>query len=69
MTLHARDHIGLALLEQVLASPRKVRPPNNPLNLLTLEFDHDHSDSQPDSADAQPRSRGGRVQRRSAKLS
>jgi len=65
MPLHARDLIGLALLEQVLASPRKVRPPTNPLNLLTLEFDHDHSDSQPAPADSQCRRRPDRVLRRS----
>ena len=64
--MKSREFIGLALIEHVLAAPRKVRLPNNPLKLFTPEFDHDHCDSQPDSSDAQPARRGGRVQRRSA---
>lgn len=64
--MKSREFIGLALIEHVLAAPGKMRPPNNPLNLLTLEFNHDECSAQPSPADAQPDRRGGRVLRRSA---
>ena len=69
MTLRSSDHIGLALLGRALARPSKSRLLNNPMHLLTPEFDHDHSDSQPAPSDAQPARSPGRVLRRSVELS
>ena len=56
--------LGLRLLSRALDMPVTARLPNNPLDLLTTEFNHDHCDSQPDSADAQLVRRGGSLRAR-----
>ena len=59
--------LGLRLLSRALDMPATARLPNNPLDLLTTEYNDDECSAQPDSADSQPRSRSGSLRARPGK--
>ena len=61
--------LGLKLLEEALKRPSGDCLPDHPLMLLLnrQEVPHDECSAQPDSADAQPRSRSGSLRARPGK--